>query len=183
MPKPVSALLMLLMPASLMAQQFGGNPPSIHWKQINTDTARIIFPVGIDSAAQRVSSVVHFLAAKDRLLGNKHNKINIVLQNQTTVANAYVGLGPYRSEFYLTPSFNNFDLGSIPWMDGLASHEFRHIQQFSNFRTGLSKVMYYLFGEEGLAVAINAAVPDWFYEGDAVYNETVHSQQGRGYGA
>ena len=171
---------MLLMPASLMAQQFGGNPPSIHWKQINTDTARIIFPVGIDSAAQRVSSVVHFLAAKDRLLGNKHNKINIVLQNQTTVANAYVGLGPYRSEFYLTPSFNNFDLGSIPWMDGLASHEFRHIQQFSNFRTGLSKVMYYLFGEEGLAVAINAAVPDWFYEGDAVYNETVHSQQGRG---
>ena len=180
MPKPVSALLMLLMPASLMAQQFGGNPPSIHWKQINTDTARIIFPVGIDSAAQRVSSVVHFLAAKDRLLGNKHNKINIVLQNQTTVANAYVGLGPYRSEFYLTPSFNNFDLGSIPWMDGLASHEFRHIQQFSNFRTGLSKVMYYLFGEEGLAVAINAAVPDWFYEGDAVYNETVHSQQGRG---
>ena len=163
-----------------MAQQFGGNPPSIHWKQINTDTARIIFPVGIDSAAQRVSSVVHFLAAKDRLLGNKHNKINIVLQNQTTVANAYVGLGPYRSEFYLTPSFNNFDLGSIPWMDGLASHEFRHIQQFSNFRTGLSKVMYYLFGEEGLAVAINAAVPDWFYEGDAVYNETVHSQQGRG---
>ena len=180
MPKPVSALLMLLMPASLMAQQFGGNPPSIHWKQINTDTARIIFPVGIDSAAQRVSSVVHFLAAKDRLLGNKHNKINIVLQNQTTVANAYVGLGPYRSEFYLTPSFNNFDLGSIPWMDGLASHEFKHIQQFSNFRTGLSKVMYYLFGEEGLAVAINAAVPDWFYEGDAVYNETVHSQQGRG---
>ena len=33
---------------------------------------------------------------------------------------------------------------------------------------------------EGLALAINASVPDWFYEGDAVYNETVHTQQGRG---
>jgi hypothetical protein len=180
MPKPVSIFCLLLFPGCLMAQEFGGNPPFIKWKQINTDTARVIFPVGNDSAAQRVSSVVHFLAAKNNLLGNKHNKINIVLQNQTTVANAYVSLGPYRSEFYLTPPFNNFDLGSIPWTDGLATHEFRHVQQFSNFRTGLSKAMYYLFGEEGLAVAINASVPDWFYEGDAVYNETVHTQQGRG---
>jgi hypothetical protein len=28
------------------AQQFGGNPTSIKWQQINTDTARVIFPVG-----------------------------------------------------------------------------------------------------------------------------------------
>ena len=180
MPKLSSTLWLLLIANCLFAQQFGGNPPSVQWKQINTDTATIIFPAGNDSAAQRISSVVHFLAANNNRLGKKHNKISIVLQNQTTVANAYVSLGPYRSEFYMTPSFNNFDLGSISWAEGLASHEFRHVQQFSNFRTGLSKAMYYLFGEEGLAVAINASVPDWFYEGDAVYNETVHTQQGRG---
>jgi len=29
-------------------------------------------------------------------------------------------------------------------------------------------------------LAINASIPDWFYEGDAVYNETVLSNQGRG---
>ena len=162
------------------AQEFGGNPPSVRWKQIDTDTARIIYPVGRDSAAQRVASIIHFLAAKNNSLGSKRDKINIVLQNQSTVANGYVGLGPYRSEFFLTPSFNNFDLGSIAWSDALALHEYRHVQQFSNFRTGLSKVMYYLAGEEGLALAINAAIPDWFYEGDAVYNETVHSGQGRG---
>ena len=162
------------------AQEFGGNPPSVRWKQIDTDTARIIYPVGRDSAAQRVASIIHFLAAKNNSLGSKRDKINIVLQNQSTVANGYVGLGPYRSEFFLTPSLNNFDLGSIAWSDALALHEYRHVQQFSNFRTGLSKVMYYLAGEEGLALAINAAIPDWFYEGDAVYNETVHSGQGRG---
>lgn len=180
MPKPIALFFLFLIPGCLFSQQFGGNSPAMQWRQINSDTARIIFPQGNDSAAQRVSSIVHFLAAKNNLLGNQHRKINVVLQNQTTVANAYVSLGPYRSEFYLTPTFNNFDLGSIPWAEGLAAHEFRHVQQFSNFRTGLSKLMYYLFGEEGLAVAINAAVPDWFYEGDAVYNETVHSQQGRG---
>ena len=171
---------LLLVTGYLYSQEFGGNPPSVKWKQISTDTARVIFPEGRDSTAQRVASIIHFLAAKNNSLGGRRDKINIVLQNQSTIANGYVGLGPYRSEFFLTPSFNNFELGSITWSDDLAIHEYRHVQQFSNFRVGLSKAMYYLFGEEGLAVAINASIPDWFYEGDAVYNETVHSQQGRG---
>ena len=180
MPRLIGFTFFILSFSFLKAQEFGGNPPSIKWKQISTDTVRIIFPVGMDSAAQRVSSIVHFLAAKNNSLGTKVKKINIVLQNQSTVSNAYVGLGPYRSEFFLTPSFNNFELGSIPWAEDLASHEYRHVQQFSNFRVGLSKLMYYLAGDDGLSLAINAAVPDWFYEGDAVYNETVHSKQGRG---
>jgi hypothetical protein len=180
MQKLLGTALLSLAFSYLHAQEFGGNPPSVKWKQINTDTAKVIFPNGLDSTAQRVASIIHFLAAKNNSLGKRMDKINIVLQNQTTIANGYVGLGPYRSEFFLTPSFNNFDLGSIPWADGLALHEYRHVQQFSNFRVGLSKALYYLAGEDGLTVAINAAIPDWFYEGDAVYNETVHSQQGRG---
>jgi hypothetical protein len=40
--------------------------------------------------------------------------------------------------------------------------------------------MKVLFGEEGYSLAINASIPDWFYEGDAVYNETILSKQGRG---
>ncbi len=180
MPRLIGFTFFILSFSFLNAQEFGGNPPSLKWKQISTDTVRVIFPVGMDSAAQRVSSIVHFLAAKNNSLGTKVNKINIVLQNQSTVANAYVGLGPYRSEFFLTPSFNNFEIGSIPWAEDLASHEYRHVQQFSNFKVGLSKLLYYLAGDDGLSLAINAAVPDWFYEGDAVYNETVHSKQGRG---
>ena len=163
------------------AQVFGGNPPSIHWKQINTDTARIIFPNGIDSTAQRVSNIVHWLAKNNPApLGTKVRKINIVLQTQTTISNGYVSLAPFRSEFYLTPSLNNFDIGSNNWPEELAVHEFRHVEQFNNFRNGISKLAYYLFGEEGLLVAINAAVPDWFFEGDAVYNETITTNQGRG---
>ncbi|MDP9230383.1 MAG: hypothetical protein M3O67_06905, partial [Bacteroidota bacterium] len=165
----------------LYAQQFGGQPPSQKWSQVNTDTVRIIFPRGLDSQAQRVSSIVHWLAdQKPFSLGNELHKINIVLQNQTTIANGYVGLGPFRSEYFLNPNPNNFELGSIAWSDMLAVHEYRHVQQFNNFRNGLSKALYYLFGEEGLALGINASVPDWFYEGDAVFNETVLTNQGRG---
>lgn len=163
------------------AQQFGGNPPALKWKQVNTDTARIIFPVGLDSQANRVASVIHYLAQQKPVsLGNQLKKINIVLQNQTIVANGYVGLGPFRSEFFLTPEFNNFQEGSISWPDQLAVHEYRHVQQFNNFRNGLSSVMKVLFGEDGYSLAINASIPDWFYEGDAVYNETVLTNQGRG---
>ncbi len=174
------ASCLLSIASCLTAQQFGGNPPSLKWKQLNSDTARIIFPAGLDSQAQKTASIVHFLAAENNTLGKNLKKINIVLQNQSTVANGYVGLGPYRSEFFMTPSLNNFDLGSIDWVTSLASHEYRHVQQFNYFKTGASKLMYTLFGEEGLTLAINAAIPDWFYEGDAVYNETVHTQQGRG---
>ena len=170
-----------LIVCSARSQQFGGNPPSLKWKQINTDTARIIFPAGLDSQAKRAASIIHYLAANKPLsLGNQLKKINIVLQNQTTVANGYVGLGPFRSEFFLTPPPNNFEEGSIGWVDQLAVHEYRHVQQFNNFRNGLSKLMKFISGEDGYALAINAAVPEWFFEGDAVYNETILTNQGRG---
>jgi hypothetical protein len=163
------------------AQEFGGNPPSLKWKQINTDSARIIFPEGRDSQANRIAAIVHYLAAaKPVSLGDQLQKINIVLQNQTTIPNGYVQLGPYRSEFFLNPDMNNFGQGSVSWGDQLALHEYRHVQQFNNFNNGLSKLMKTLFGQEGYALAVNAAIPDWFYEGDAVYNETVLTRQGRG---
>ncbi|MBN8674034.1 MAG: hypothetical protein J0L56_07865 [Chitinophagales bacterium] len=181
MRKLYGTVCLLLCTILFYGQQFGGTPPSQKWKQISTDTARVIFPAGMDSAAKRVAAVVHYLAAQQPVsLGDQLRKINIVLQNQTTVGNGYVGLGPYRSEFYLTPILSNFDEGSISWTDQLAVHEYRHVQQFNNFRNGLSKTMGTLFGEEGLALAVNASVPDWFYEGDAVYNETVLTRQGRG---
>ncbi len=165
----------------LFAQRFGGTPPSVKWKQINTDSARIIFPSGLDSQAQRVAALVHYQASENPAsLGDQLRKINIVLQNQTTIANGYVGMGPFRSEYYLTPSVNNFELGSISWADALSIHEYRHVQQFNNFRNGISKLMAILFGQEGYSLAMNASVPDWFFEGDAVYSETVLTRQGRG---
>ncbi|MDQ6755838.1 MAG: hypothetical protein M3004_02790 [Bacteroidota bacterium] len=163
------------------AQQFGGNPPSIKWKQVNTNESRIIFPQQLDSSAIRIANVFSFLnTSTQNTIGNRSKKINLVLQNQTTISNAYVGLGPYRSEFFLTPLQNSFELGSLPWTDQLAIHEFRHVQQYNNFDVGLSKLLHTLFGEEGQALANSAAIPNWFFEGDAVFNETNVSRQGRG---
>jgi len=163
------------------SQVFGGDPTSIRWKQINTNSSRVIFPRGLDSVATRITNVVSFIKTPtEKTIGDRSKKINIVLQNQTTVSNAYVGLGPFRSEFLMTPDQNSFDMGSIAWPDQLAIHEYRHVEQYNNFDVGLSKLMRVIFGEEGQALANNAAIPNWFYEGDAVYNETNVSKQGRG---
>lgn len=174
-------IIFLFFTTGLFAQQFGGNPPSLKWKQLNTDTARIIFPAGLDSQAQQVAAIVHRLSRTTlHTMGPSQRKINIVLQNQTTISNGYVGLAPFRSEFQLTPEQNSFELGSLPWAKMLAIHEYRHVQQYNNFRVGVSGVLYYLFGEGGQEFANSLAIPNWFWEGDAVYQETLVSDQGRG---
>ncbi len=174
-------ILLLMFCSRGFTQIFGGNPSWLRWRQINTPIARIIFPQGLDSTAERVCNVISFINdPMQSTIGKKSKKINLVLQNQTTVSNAYVGLGPFRSEFLLTPLQNSFELGSLPWSDQLTIHEYRHVQQYNNFNVGFSKLMHDIFGEEGQALANNATIPNWFYEGDAVYNETNVSRQGRG---
>lgn len=179
----IGCLVFILITSAIVTsgQKFGGNPPDLRWKQINSDTARIVFPAGLEVQAKDVARIVHQLANLTvSTIGGKLRKVNIVLQNQTTLSNGYVSLGPFRSEFFLTPRQNSFELGSLPWHKTLALHEYRHVQQYNNFRKGLSRVFYYIFGEEGQSVANNTAVPEWFWEGDAVYQETLLSQQGRG---
>ncbi len=174
-------MVLFLMAGVAGAQQFGGNPPSVKWRQISTDTVRVIYPGGLDSTANRIAAIVHRVAAMNaHPLGKRVKKIDIVLQSQPVTSNGYVSLGPFRSEFYLTPPSDNFDQGSLHWPDQLALHEYRHVEQYNNFNRGLSRVMKTLFGQEGYAVAINTAVPNWFFEGDAVYQETSLSAQGRG---
>jgi len=165
----------------MQAQNFGGNPASIKWKQINTDAVKVIYPKGMDSAAARVATISTLLQQQyHATIGNRHQKISIVLQSDVNYSNGYVGLGPYRSEFFMMPPQNPFELGGNSWTDNLTVHEFRHVQQFSNFNVGLSKFMGVLFGQNGRALANAASVPDWFFEGDAVWNETVLTGQGRG---
>ncbi len=175
-------LLLLTATATIgKGQEFGGNPPSIKWNQIDMPAAKVIFPYGLDSAGLRVANIIRQMnGAIQPTIGFKQRQISIMLQNQTTVANAYVGLAPFRSEFYLTPEQNSFDIGSLSWPEQLAIHEFRHVQQYNNFNVGFSHLLKVLFGEGGQALGNDAAIPNWFFEGDAVFNETHVSDQGRG---
>lgn len=163
------------------AQVFGGFAPSTRWKQIQTEKAQIIFQQGNDTMAQRVAAVLDEIQQPaGKTMSDPVRSIPLILQDRTTIPNAYVGLGPYRSEFFTIPPADPFGLGSLHWPDQLTLHEYRHVQQFAHFNRGGSKWLGWLFGEQGRALGNALTVPDWFFEGDAVWQETVLSKQGRG---
>ncbi|MDI9358496.1 MAG: hypothetical protein QM528_06085 [Phycisphaerales bacterium] len=165
------------------SQNFGGNPFSTRWDQVNNKSVKVIFPrgYGLEYSAERIAHIANDLALHHATsIGPKYRKISVVLQADQLVTNGFVQLAPWKSEFFLTPLQNPFQLGAIRWSDYLSIHEYRHVQQYSNFNRGLSKVGSILFGEAGQSLLNAMSIPDWFFEGDAVFNETMFSNQGRG---
>lgn len=167
---------------TLVAQEgVDGNPVSVKWLQINTDTVRVIFPEYMSVKAQRVSDYVHHLAANNtESLGGKVRKLNIVLQTNTSTPNGYVSVAPYKSEFYCTNPQDPYMVGGDDFIDVLSVHEYRHALQFANTKRGFAQVLYILNGENGWSLISNLTVPAWFFEGDAVLNETAVTNGGRG---
>ena len=99
-PRHILLLLLLTAATLVKAQQFGGNPPSIKWNQVNTPAAKVIFPLGLDSLGLRVANIVEQMnKAIQPTIGFKQKQVSILLQNQTTISNAYVQLAPFRSEY------------------------------------------------------------------------------------
>ena len=175
-------LAVLCLTASLLsAQGIGLHPPQVDWQQLRAEHVRVLFPEGYGQQAQRAASLIDELArAHNRSVGDRLYDFDLVLQTPNMTINGYVGLAPFRSEFYVTPpqSFNL--LSGSDWVDLLTIHEFRHVQQVSNERRGATKLFSYLQGQTGWAVLGAIAVPNWFREGDAVVMETALTPLGRG---
>ncbi|MDN5214273.1 hypothetical protein QQ020_19500 [Fulvivirgaceae bacterium BMA12] len=157
------------------------NPAYLKWKQINTPHFKVIFPNGYDENAQRVANLMEGIYEPgSKTLDKRPRKLSLILQNQTSIPNGFVSLGPRRSEFFTTPPQDYNFLGTNDWFDLLAVHEFRHVVQFDKSLTGFNKFFYILFGQAAQSLWANLSVPDWFWEGDAVGIETALTPSGRG---
>ncbi|MGI4739159.1 MAG: hypothetical protein ACRYG7_28665 [Janthinobacterium lividum] len=155
------------------------NPPALRWQEIRSPHFRVLYPAGLDSAAQRTAGRLEAVHdAEGRTLGVQAPPIAVVLQNQTTVSNGFVTFLPRHAEFFTTPDQGQ-GLGTVDWLDGLVVHEFRHVNQFDKARQGIGRAVVPLLGEGGLGVAA-VGVPQWFFEGDAVGTETALTRSGRG---
>jgi hypothetical protein len=142
---------MLLCAGNSFTQRLGLLPPSIDWKMIRDDSLRVIFPAGEEEKAKRVAALMLKLASVDPITNNgRYRPISILLQPQTNISNGYVGLAPYVSEFYLSPHENPFSLGSLPWHELLALHEYRHVMQINAANTGISHISKNITWRPGL---------------------------------
>lgn len=175
-------LVFLFFTLVLEAQEvLDNNPPALSWYKINTPNFRILYPQGFEFQAQRMANTLeHIRQAESRTLGVSTKRISVILQNQNAISNGFVSLIPRRSEFYTMPPQNYNFTGTTEWLDQLASHEYRHVVQFDKANRGFNKLLYYAFGPATLAAMSVTAVPQWFWEGDAVATETAFTSGGRG---
>ena len=176
--KKVAIILILLF---YYFHNYGQNPSSLKWSQINTPHFRLIFPSQISLTANRTANVLESVYQPvSRSLGHEPRPISIILQNQTTESNGFVSMLPRRSEFITTPPQDYTLLGNNNWLDLLAVHEFRHVVQNDKALTGATKLVYNLLGNNGFAATTFLTVPNWFWEGDAVGIESSLTTSGRG---
>ena len=170
-----------LFPFSLLCQDFGGLPPGIDWYQFHSKKLRVVFPKGLEAQARQVSNLIQYEDANNRTsIGPLSKKLDLLLNNQGVISNGYVATMPFHSEFFTTPPQDGNVLGTNEWLTTLSIHEYRHALQYMNLRRGVIRLAYYLTGEPGWSILMNLAVPDWFFEGDAVTTETALTDQGRG---
>lgn len=150
------------------------NPLSVKWHTISTNGFKLIYPVELEKEAQRMANTfVSIYPTLGSSLGREKTRLPIVLQNRGTVANGFVQLAPKKSQFYTTPP-QQFD--SQDWLNNLAVHELRHVAQFDKI-TGRD---HFFLTEEISFAYLGAAIPTWFFEGDAVGIETALTNAGRG---
>ncbi len=156
-----------------------GEPPfSIKWNSIQTPHFKVIYPRENTNQAERMANLLEFyypLCVSD--LNPVHQKkIPVILHNSSVISNGYVTWAPWRMELVLTPPQDSW---SENWLNQLAVHETRHTVQLNMLNTGFTRGLKILTGQIGPGL-VSAEIPQWLYEGDAVYAETAFSNSGRG---
>ena len=171
-------LLLILTKTGLSQFYTTGNTPWItKYHTLKTDAYQLIFPAESDSFAIRFAATLDTISSPTlRPYQVKQQRIPILMNNQSVLSNGFVVWAPKRMEIVTTAPQNNF---TLPWSDELALHEYRHVAQLLSLNRGFTRIAGYPFGQ--IAVGGAAGIlPLWFFEGDAVYNETVLSNAGRG---
>ncbi len=170
----------LLLSCGLAGQDLGGLP-QLDWRILEGDSVDVITTRATRRFAERSLLLDEALIRLRPLpLGDRIKPIDLVVQPVTVVPNGFVGVTPWRSYLYATPPQDQGLVSSNAWADALAIHEYRHVEQYANLLRGWTKVARVLFGNGGWGVATGLSTPDWFFEGDAVYSETVLTYAGRG---
>ena len=174
-------LLLLLTSTVCLAQitPFQSSPDLI-WKNIESNNFEVIFPDFLESKAKQTIELLEYYRLPvtgeyKKLPG----KLKLVIRPDMNVPNGFVTLAPRRSEWFNYSSITPI-VGSLEWMQSLAIHEYRHIVQYDFLNQNYINWGYKLFGEGFLGLIINYVMPTWYFEGDAVFAETILSDGGRG---
>lgn len=176
----IITFLLSIISFSMSAQFYnsGQDASNIKWRQINNDNFKIVYPENSDSIAEYIASALMWAyehSTED--MNHKPRKIGVILHPEASTSNGMVTWAPKRMELFSTPPMNNYPQD---WFEQLAIHEYRHVIQIDKLNQGLTRFLYFIFGEQAIGGVLGGYVPLWFLEGDAVWAETNYSLTGRG---
>ena len=183
-PAHIIFLLTLLWALPISAQYYvsGQDNSRIHWKEIETQHFRIVYPEQLEWQALRLASYCDtfaFYNANELKINQtkRQSKTPIIIHQSGSYSNGLSAWAPKRIEFWPTPQQSGY---SQPWMLQLALHEYRHELQMQALNQKDVGVFTTIFGEHFSGAVAGLFVPEWFFEGDATWAETVLSPAGRG---
>ncbi|MFI3299062.1 MAG: hypothetical protein R3Y49_04595 [Rikenellaceae bacterium] len=175
-------LTLLVCATNYTSAQFyseGRGSTSTKWREMDSLSYKIVFPLGYEERAQSISQLMYRIGDSLQYGFTKPVKTRnmpIILRTESMTSNGFVTWSPKREELYLTPPQSNY---ALLWSKQLAVHEWRHVMQISSLNYGLTRAGTWLFGEGGYALGL-FALPRWILEGDAVLAETQFAEYGRG---
>jgi hypothetical protein len=177
---PVIILVSLLLNAFVLTGQYydtGQDPASLKWLQIKTNRFRVIYPESYGSEGILFAkSLDEAYKGLTGIFPEKKFRIPVVIHNYSAKSNGYVAWAPRRMEIYPAPEQNAIPLD---FKKQLAIHELTHVFQFVSLNQGFSKVMSLLLGEQFTGFT-GLLLPLWYFEGEAVFAESVLTESGRG---
>lgn len=172
-----AVILLTIKPACAQFYETGQDPFSVSWRQIETKNFKLIFPATFEKSAQHfAASLDTFYPVSHRFLLKKPRPVSIVFHTQSSLSNGLVVYAPKRMELYTIPPQDNYP---HDWLNQLLLHEMRHVVQLDALNQGLTRLGSFIIGQQAVGAAAGL-VPRWFFEGDAVYSETMFSNAGRG---
>lgn len=156
----------------------GEVPAGMRLKTLNTPHFNIVFPASNEKDALETGLKLegNFSKTFQDYPLTLRRSYPVLLHTSTVLSNGYVSYAPRRMEIVTTPPQMSY---AHDWISQLAQHELRHTAQLNWLNQGVTRVMGIFTGQIAVG-AVSSMIPMWLYEGDAVYNETMLSQSGRG---
>lgn len=170
----------LLLPIGHAQISISQSSPDTTWKKIENTYFEVIFPDTNEDQGQYIFNLLnHYREIVNETYKPNQKKLSLVLRSELAMPNGFVTLAPRRTEWFMNKAYTPF-VGSLDWFQSLAIHEYRHVVQFDFLNRSNNRLARFMYGENILGLVLGISIPNWFYEGDAVWAETMYSNAGRG---
>ncbi|MEZ4321359.1 MAG: BamA/TamA family outer membrane protein [Myxococcota bacterium] len=154
--------------------------PQMTWRTIQTDHFNITFHQGIETVADEFATEVESVydTMTEEVRWKPRRRTEVVLVDRTDAANGYASVVPYNAiVIFVTAPQEDSTLSLYEdWSSAILTHELTHILHMDS-NHGIVRVARAVVGR---VATTNDVSPWWMVEGFATFEETRHTDGGRG---